>query len=101
MGQHDATRVDIGAVLAAAGRCDDVATRVDDAVRTHLTSLSFGAAAAGRSHLASGSDVRTAVDRLGDDMRTWARACVEVACCLRASADGYVSAVARGTSRLG
>ena len=101
MGQPDAARVDIGAVLAAAGRCDDVAGSVDDAVRTQLPSLSFGGAAAGRAYLARGTDVRGAVDRLGDDMRTWARACVEIACCLRASADGYVSAEARGASRLG
>ncbi|MDT5079169.1 MAG: hypothetical protein QOJ80_3806 [Mycobacterium sp.] len=99
MGQR--ANVDIGAVLAAAGRCDDVASLVDHAARTHLTTLSFGGAAAGRSYVARGADVRGAVDQLGDDMRTWARACVEIACCLRASADGYVTADARGAARLG
>jgi excreted virulence factor EspC (type VII ESX diderm) len=99
MGQR--ANADIGAVLAAAGRCDDVAAIVHDAVRTHLTTLSFGGAEAGRSYVARGADVRGAVDRLGDDMRTWARACVEIACCLRASADGYVAAEARVAARLG
>jgi hypothetical protein len=99
MGQR--ANADIGAVLAAAGRCDDVAFLVDHAVRTHLTTLNFGGAAAGRSYGPRGADVRGAVDQLGDDMRTWARACIEIARCLRASADGYVTAEARGASRLG
>jgi hypothetical protein len=101
MGQRDAASVDIGAVLAAAGRCDHVAVLVNDALRTHLTQLSFGGAVAGRSYAARGEAVRGSVDQLGDDMRTWARACVEIASCLRASAAGYVTAEARGTARLG
>ena len=101
MGQRDAASVDIGAVLAAAARCDDVADRVDDAVRTRLTQLSFSGAVAGRAYAARGAAVRDAIDQLGDDMRTWARACAEIASCLRASADGYVTAEARGAARLG
>jgi hypothetical protein len=101
MGQRDAASVDIGAVLAAAGRCDDVADLVEDAARTHLTQLNFGGAVAGRAYVARGAAVRDAAEQLGDDMRTWARACVEIASCLRASADGYVTAEARGAARLG
>lgn len=101
MGQRDAASVDIGAVLAAAGRCDDVADLVDEAVRTHLTQLSFGGDVAGRAHVARGAALRDTMNQRGDDMRTWARACVEISSCLRASADGYVTAEARGAARLG
>jgi Excreted virulence factor EspC, type VII ESX diderm len=101
MGQRDAAGVDIGAVLAAAGRSDQVAELLDGAIRTHLPQLSFCGAVAGHSHAARGAAVRDAVDLPGEDMRTWARACVELASCLRASAASYTSAEARGAARLG
>ena len=101
MGQRDAASVDIGAVLAAAGRCDDVADLVDGAARAQLARVKFSGAVAGRTYADRGAAVRDAIDQLGDDMRTWGRACAEIASCLRASADGYVMAEARGAARLG
>jgi hypothetical protein len=101
MGQPDATGVDIGAVLAAAGRCDHLADVVDDVFRTHVTQLSFGAATAGRAHVSSGAAVRDAIELLGDDVRSWSRACAEIGSALRASATGYLTADARGSARLG
>ncbi len=101
MGQRDAASVDIGAVLAAADRSDHLADLVAGAQRRHLTHPSFGAVVAGREYADRGEAVRAAVDQLGDDMRSWARAAAEIASWLRASAVGYAAAEARGAVRLG
>ena len=100
MGERDAARVDISALLDAAGRYDAVADAVDVAARTHLAPT-FTGAVAGRAHAARGDAVRSAVERLGDDLRMWSRSTVEIASALRVSADRYVAAEARGTVRLG
>ena len=100
MGERDAARVDIGALLDAAGRYDAVADALDGAVRTHLAAT-FAGAVAGRAHAARGDAVRSAVERLGDDLRMWARSSAELASALRGSADRYVAAEARGAVRLG
>jgi hypothetical protein len=93
MGSH----IEVAAMLDAAGRFDAAAATLD---RTGRGRATFGAAAAGRAHVAHGDAVRAGVDRLSDDLRAWARAGAETAAVLRASADRYVEADARATARL-
>src|ERR1700716_113153 len=101
MGESDAARVDVAALLDMARGYDALADTVDAAVRVHLTRLSFDGAVAGRAYTARGDALRNSVEQLGDGMRLWARASVEIASALRASADRYVEADARGARRVG
>jgi hypothetical protein len=101
MGESDAARVDVAALLDAARGYDALADAVDAAARTHLMRLSFCGAVAGRSYAAQGDALWRSVDRVGDGMRLWSRACIEIASVLRASADRYVEADARGARRVG
>jgi hypothetical protein len=101
MGQSDAARVDVAALLDVARGYDALADAIDAAARTHLVRLSFGGAVAGRSYAAQGDALRRSVDHVGDGMRLWSRACAEISCALRASADRYVEADARGVRRVG
>jgi hypothetical protein len=101
MGERDAARVDVAAVLDVARGYDALADAVDAAARTHLMRLSFDGAVAGRSYAARGDALRHSVEHVGDAMRLWSRACVEIATVLRASADRYVEADARGARRVG
>jgi hypothetical protein len=101
MGESDAARVDVAALLDVARGFDALADTVEAAVRVHLTRLSFDGAVAGRAYAASGDAVRNSVEHVGDGMRLWARAGVEIASALRASADRYVEADARAGRRVG
>jgi hypothetical protein len=101
MGESDAARVDVAALLDVARGYDALADAVDAAARKHLTRLSFDGAVAGRAYTARGDTLRNSVEHVGDGMRLWARACVEIASVLRASADRYVEADARAARRVG
>jgi hypothetical protein len=101
MGESDAARVDVAALLDVARGYDALADTVDAAVRVHLTRLSFDGAVAGRAYAARGDALRNSVEQVVDGMRLWARASVEIASALRASADRYVEADARGARRVG
>ncbi|MCU1694425.1 MAG: hypothetical protein JWR34_488 [Mycobacterium sp.] len=101
MGESDAARVDVAALLDVARGYDALADTVDAAVRVHLTRLSFDGAVAGRAYTARGDALRNSVEHVGDGMRLLARASVEIASALRASADRYVEADARGARRVG
>jgi hypothetical protein len=101
MGDPDAARVDIGALLGVAREYDAVADTVDDAVRSHLSGLAFDGASAGRVHVARGEAVRTAIDDVVAQLRGWARAATEIATALRVSADRYAEADSRAAQRVG
>jgi len=101
MGESDAARVDVAALLDVARGFDALADAVDDAARTRLTTLTFDGAVAGRSYVARGDALRRSVDHVGDGMRLWSRACIEIAAVLRASAVSYGEADVRGSRRLG
>ena len=101
MGEPDAARVDVAAVLDAARHYDAAADIVDTAIRTHLTGLRFDGAVAGRMHTARGDALRSAVDDVVDRLRLWSRAASEIAAELRACADRYVDVDVRGARRLG
>jgi hypothetical protein len=101
MGESDAARVDVAALLDVARGYDALADTLDAAARTYLMSPSFGGGVAGRSYTAQGDALRRSVERVGDGMRLWSRACVEIASVLGASADRYVEADARAGRRLG
>lgn len=101
MGRDDAARVDVAALLDVARGFNSLADIVDESVRTHLSRLSFDGAVAGRSYVARGDELRRSVEKVGDEMRLWSRACVEIASLLRASADRYVEADARSARRVG
>jgi hypothetical protein len=101
MGEIEAARVDVRAVLEVAGRYDAVADIVDGLVRTHLARLSFDGSVAGRDHAARGDAQRRAVDGVIDQMHAWARAVREIAAALRSSGVRYVEVDARGAARMG
>ncbi|MEU0495403.1 type VII secretion target [Mycobacterium sp. NPDC006124] len=101
MGDSEFTRVDAGALLAAAGRCDGIADVVDGLARGGLSRLVFDGAVAGRDHAARGDAVRRAVDDVVDQTAAWVRALREVAAALRVAGDRYADADARGAVRLG
>src|SRR5213083_2280678 len=100
MGQPDAARVDVAALLGVARQYEACADIVDGALRTHLN-LEFDGAGAGRMHVARGDALRAAVDRVVDQLRQWSRAAAEIAAVLRASADRYAEADARAARRMG
>lgn len=93
MGAH----IDVAVLLDAAGRFDAAADALSRIAHVRVT---FGAATAGRAHVAHGEAVRGDVNRLCDDIRAWSRSNIEIASALRASVDRYVGADARVTARL-
>jgi Excreted virulence factor EspC, type VII ESX diderm len=101
MGQPEVAHVDVAALHAVARQYEAAADIVEGAVRTHLTELAFDGAAAGRMHVARGDSLRTAVDRVVDQLRQWSRAAAEIAAALGASADRYSEADARAARRVG
>jgi hypothetical protein len=101
VGEPDAARVDVAAVLDAARQYDAAADIVDTAIRTHLSGLRFDGAVAGRMHTARGDALRLAVDDVVDRLRLWSRAATEIAAELRACADRYVDVDVRSARRLG
>jgi hypothetical protein len=101
MGRDDAARVDVEVLLDVARGYDALADAIDEAARTHLTGLAFDGAAAGRSYAAQGDALHRSVERAGDGMRLWSRACIEIASVIRASADRYVEADAHAAGRVG
>ena len=101
MGRSDAARVDVAALLDVARGYDALADAVDAAARRNLMRLSFDGAVAGRSYTAQGDALRRSVEQVGDEMRLWSRACIEISSALRASVDRYVEADARGARRVG
>ena len=101
MGESDAARVDVAALLDVARGYDALADTIDAAVRVHLTTLCFDGAVAGHAYAVHADALRNSVEHVGDGMRLWARASVEIASALRASADRYVEADARGARRVG
>jgi len=101
MGQPEVARVDVAALHAVARQYDAAADIVEGAVRTHLSGLVFGGAAAGRVHVARGDALRAAIDHVVDQLRQWSRAAAEIAAALRASADRYAEADAGAARRLG
>lgn len=101
MGQPDAARVDVAALIGVARHYEAVADIVDEAVRSHLSGLAFDGAAAGRMHVARGDALRHAVDHVVDQLRLWSRASVEIAAALRTSADRYAAADADAARRVG
>lgn len=100
MGQPDAARVDVAALLGVARQYEASADILDGALRTHL-GLQFDGASAGRMHVARGDALREAVDRIVDRLRQWSRANREIALVLRMSADRYAEADARAARRVG
>lgn len=100
MGQPDAARVDVAALLGVARQYETSADIVDGAIRTHLN-LEFDGAGAGRMHTGRGDSLRAAIDLIVDQLWQWSRASREVAAALRASADRYVEADGRAAQRVG
>jgi Excreted virulence factor EspC, type VII ESX diderm len=100
MGQRDAF-VDAVAVRTVANRLDDAAQLIDGAVRTHFFRLAFDGATAGRAYVGHGDALRLALNRLTGELAQWARATVEIAAALRASADRYGAADLRAAARIG
>jgi hypothetical protein len=94
MGAH----IDVSALRGAASRFDAAADALSRIADTRAT---FGAATAGRAHVAHGEAVRMGVDRLSDDIRTWSRADAETASVLRTSADRYAESEQRAAGGLG
>lgn len=101
MGQTDAARVDVPALLGIARQYQVAADLVEAAVRTHLSGLAFDGATAGRMHVARGDAVRAALNHVVDGLRQWSRASTEIAAALRASADRYGDADAHAAWRVG
>ncbi|HJT92770.1 MAG TPA: type VII secretion target [Mycobacterium sp.] len=101
MGQPDAARVDVAALIGVARQYEAVADIVDGAVRSHLSGLAFDGAAAGRMHAARGDALRYAVDDVVAGLRQWSRAAAEIAAALRASADRYAAADDLAARRVG
>jgi hypothetical protein len=101
MGEIESARVDVGALLGVASRCDAVADVVDGLARGELGRLAFDGAVAGRDHAARGDGLRRAIDEVVDQTHAWSRAMREIAAALRASGDRYVDVDARSAARLG
>lgn len=94
-------RVDVGALRAGANQFDASAAMLAGAVRTHLDSLAFDGASAGRAYRADGDAIRSTLTRLAAAVSQWSRASAEVAAVLRVSADRYTDAELRGMARIG
>jgi hypothetical protein len=101
MGEANASRVDTAALLSVARQYQVAADNIDAAIRIHLSGLAFDGACAGRSYVARGDAVRSAVEAIVNQMWRWSRASAEIAATLRVSADRYAEADERAARRLG
>lgn len=101
MGERGSAFVDVAALYDVAAEYQATADAIDAVVRTRLSGLRFGGAAAGHLHTARGDAVRVAVDRIVDQLGHWSRASREVAFALRASVDRYADADDRAGRRVG
>jgi hypothetical protein len=79
-------------VHAVANRFDDAAHLIEGAVRSHFPRLAFDGTTSGRAYIGQGDALRFALHQLSGDLSRWARASMEVAIALRASADRYADA---------
>ncbi|BCI51924.1 hypothetical protein NIIDNTM18_12020 [Mycolicibacterium litorale] len=100
MGAAHATRVDGAGLVGIAGRYDAAASIVDTAVRTHLATLSFDGATAGRGYVAHGDALRAAVEDVVAALNSWARSATDIAAALRASAARYAEADTDAAARV-
>ncbi|MFZ1162518.1 type VII secretion target [Mycobacterium sp.] len=100
MAQQEAF-VDAAAVQTVANRFDDAAHLIDGAVRAQFGRLAFDGTASGRAYIGQGDALRFALHRLGTDLAQWARASMEVATALRASANRYADADQFAAARIG
>jgi hypothetical protein len=87
-----ASFIDPAGIRSAADRIDAAADTVLGAVRSGLGGLQFGAANAGRAHVAAGAALRAELDGLTADLIRWGFAAAELAAALRAGADGHEAA---------
>ena len=97
----DATRVDTATLLSIARQYQIAADMVDVAVRTHLSGLAFDGAGAGRSYVAHGDAVRSAIDEVVNQLRRWSRASAEISAALRVAVERYTEADVNAAGRLG
>lgn len=100
MGLSEPARVDVEILLAAADRYDAVAERIDSAVRTRLTALTFDGALAGRAYAAHGHALRGAVDEVVDQLRHWSRAAAQISAVLRRTAERFADSESRAAQRI-
>lgn len=100
-GGQSRTFVDAAAVRAIANQFNASAELIDGAARTHLATLAFGGATAGRAHIAHGDALRAELVRLAAALSQWSRAAVEIAVTLRTTSDRYADAELRSAARLG
>jgi hypothetical protein len=98
---HQGAFVDATALRMVANQFDATAMHLDGVARTYLGRLTFDGATAGRAYIGQGDLLRAALHRLGDELVQWARATVEIATALRASADHYAEADLRAAARVG
>lgn len=96
----DAARVDVAAISSVARQYQAIADSIDAAVRTHLTSLAFDGAVAGRAYTGHGDALRTGIETIVHRLWQWSRASAEIAAMLRVSADRYADADAGAARRL-
>lgn len=101
MGHLESARMDAGAVLDIARRYDDIAERVDAALRRCQTALAFTAARAGREYADGGAHLRRSIDDTIVALHGWSRGCVDIAAQLRHCADHYAQTDARAARRIG
>jgi hypothetical protein len=101
MGQIGTAHVDVPALLDAARQYQAIAESLDDAIHRQLTGLAFDGASAGREYVARGDALRAGVDHLADQLRSWSRACVEIAAQLRGSAERYADVDTQAGDRVG
>jgi hypothetical protein len=94
------TGVDVAAVYAVACQFVAAADLIDDAVDNHLARLAFGAASAGRAHIARGDALRAGLQRLSAELSQWSRAAGEIAVALRVGADRYADAELYAAARI-
>ena len=100
MGAVQAAYVDGAALVRIAGQYEAAAGIVESAVRTHLSSLSFDGAAAGRAYVTHGDALRHAVDDVAAGLLGWARSAAGIGTELRASAARYARADAHAADRV-
>ena len=66
----------------------------------HFGRLAFDGTTSGRAYIGQGDALRFALHRLGGELTQWARASMEVAASLRASADRYDDADQLAAARI-
>ncbi|OJZ63325.1 hypothetical protein BRW65_29845 [Mycobacterium paraffinicum] len=94
------TEIDVSATHRVADQFRASAEVIERALSDQLGRLAFGGAAAGRAHTARGDALRSELGRLTAEVAQWARASVEIAAALRASADRYADAELYAAERI-